>query len=224
MVKINFIIFILLFFLSNVYGQVIAVSDSVVFSGVVINAQTSETMSNVTCRYGLNKGTVSDIDGYFKINTQRGDSVVFTFVGFKPCEVVIPDTLFEHEYMIGVFMSPDTLQLSEVLIIRRWGETRRQNLINARNNMLGILKQAYAPTKNMDADMNQRMIINEYARSVEMKGHVDVRAGVGTQSIDAYKRLRMMKRVREQKEWLNPGEVDLLKKLYYLEKKKKENN
>ena len=55
---------------------------------------------------------------------------------------------------------------------------QRQNLINARNNMTGILKQAYAPVDYMDADMNQRMMLNEYARSVEMKGHVDVGIGV----------------------------------------------
>ena len=76
----------------------------------------------------------------------------------------------------------------------------------------------------MDADMNQKMVINEYARSVEMKGHVDVRLGVGTESLDAYRWLRAQKRVREKKEWLNPGEIDLLKKLYYLEKKKNQDN
>ena len=50
----------------------------------------------------------------------------------------MPDTLLEDRYMMGVFLSPDTLQLSEALILRRWGEVQRQNLINARNNMTGI--------------------------------------------------------------------------------------
>ena len=150
--------------------------------------------------------------------------IEFTFVGYKPCTVVMPDTLLEDRYMMGVFLSPDTLQLSEALILRRWGEVQRQNLINARNNMTGILKQAYAPVDYMDADMNQRMMLNEYARSVEMKGHVDVGIGVGTQSVDAYKMLRMRRRVKNQKEWLNPNEIDLLKKIYYLKKKEKQDN
>lgn len=224
MVKISFTIFTLLFLVSGLHGQMLSVSDSVLFSGVVINTQTSETLPNVTCRYGGDKGTLSDADGCFRIRTRRGDTILFTYVGFKPCSVVIPDTLFEREYMVGVFMSPDTLQLSEVLIMRRWGATRQQNLVNARNNMRGILNQAYSPSRSMDADMNQRMMINEYARSVEMKGHVDVRVGVGTQSVEAYKKLRMQKRVKEKEEWLNPGEIDLLKKLYYLEKKEKQDN
>lgn len=224
MVKISFTIFILCFLISGLYGQFAVIPDSVVFSGVVINSGNAETLPNVTCRYGPGKGTLSDTDGCFRIRTHRGDTVLFTYVGFKPYMIVIPDTLFEREYMVGVFMSPDTLLLSEALIIRRWGETGRQNLVNARNNMNGILRQAYTPVQNMDAGMNQRMMINDYARSVEMKGHVDVRVGVGTQSVEAYKLLRMQKRVKEKKEWLNPGEVDLLKKIYYLEKKQKPDN
>ena len=162
--------------------------------------------------------------GCFVLKIGRKDTVRFTFVGYKPCTVVMPDTLLEDRYMMGVFLSPDTLQLSEALIFRRWGEVQRQNLINAGNNMTGILKQAYAPVDYMDADMNQRMMLNEYARSVEMKGHVDVGIGVGTQSVDAYKMLRMRRRVKNQKEWLNPNEIDLLKKIYYLKKKEKQDN
>ena len=161
------------------------------------------------------------------------DVLLFSEINCKPgsgrwlhamASYFTPDTLLEDRYMMGVFLSPDTLQLSEALILRRWGEVQRQNLINARNNMTGILKQAYAPVDYMDADMNQRMMLNEYARSVEMKGHVDVGIGVGTQSVDAYKMLRMRRRVKNQKEWLNPNEIDLLKKIYYLKKKEKQDN
>ena len=224
MVKINFIILLLLWSLPGLYGQVLARSDSLVFSGIVLDAETSQPLINVTCRYGKLQGVLSDDEGCFRIRTARGDTILFTYVGYKPCRVVVPDTLRENEYMAGIFMSPDTLLLSEAVIVRRWGSARRQNLINARNNMNGILKQAYSPTREMDADMNPKMVINEYARSVEMKGHVDVRLGVGTESLDAYRWLRAQKRVREKKEWLNPGEIDLLKKLYYLEKKKNQDN
>ena len=218
MVKINFIVLFFIFLSPIVCAQRVVVSDSVVFSGVVFDTQDSQTLPNVTCRYGEGKATISDQMGCFVLKIGRKDTVRFTFVGYKPCTVVMPDTLLEDRYMMGVFLSPDTLQLSEALILRRWGEVQRQNLINARNNMTGILKQAYAPVDYMDADMNQRMMLNEYARSVEMKGHVDVGIGVGTQSVDAYKMLRMRRRVKNQKEWLNPNEIDLLKKIYYLKK------
>ena len=209
MVKINFIVLFFIFLSPIVCAQRVVVSDSVVFSGVVFDTQDSQTLPNVTCRYGEGKATISDQMGCFVLKIGRKDTVRFTFVGYKPCTVVMPDTLLEDRYMMGVFLSPDTLQLSEALILRRWGEVQRQNLINARNNMTGILKQAYAPVDYMD---------------VEMKGHVDVGIGVGTQSVDAYKMLRMRRRVKNQKEWLNPNEIDLLKKIYYLKKKEKQDN
>lgn len=222
MMKINFIVLFFIFFYQLLVAQRVVVSDSVVFSGVVFDSEDSQILPNVTCRYGEGKATISDPMGGFVLKIGRRDTVRFTFVGYKPCTVVMSDTLLEDRYMMGVFLSPDTIQLSEVLILRHWGEVQKQNLINARNNMTGILKQAYAPVDYMDAGMNQRMILNEYARSVEMKGHVNIGVGVGTQSVDAYKMFRIKRRVKNQKEWLNPNEIDLLKKLYYLEKKEKQ--
>lgn len=220
--KISFSLFILLALCQSVFAQMTLLPDSLTFSGVVFDAESSTTLPDVTCRYGKG-GTLSDSEGCFHILVRRGDTVRFSYVGFKMATVVIPDTLTGNEYLLGVFMTPDTLQLSEVLILRRWRESHRQNLINARNNMTGILKQAYTPVKEMDADMNQQMMINDYARSVEMRGHVDVKAGVGTQSLEAFRKLRLQKRIKEEKILLNPGEIDLLKKLYYLEKKEKQN-
>ena len=80
------------------------------------------------------------------------------------------------------------------------------------------MQRAYDPTRPMDADMNQRMMIEEYAREVEMKGHVDVGFGVGTHSLDALRLLRLQKKQKENREYLLPMEVDLLKRIYYLEK------
>ncbi len=224
MVKISFIILICSVFFSAAFGQIITVSDSVTFSGIVIDGRTNEGLSDVHCRYGRTRGVVSDEQGRFRLRTQRGDSVVFTYVGFKPCVVVIPDSLYEHEYILGVFMTPDTLLLSEAFILRRGHDAWRQNMINLRNNMSGILNQAFAPVKNMDAVQNQQMMINQQARAIEMKGHVDVSVGVGTQSLDVWRLQKLRKRLDEKANWLNPDEIGLLKKLYYLEKKKKPDN
>lgn len=204
-------------------AQRIILSDTILFSGIIMNAETDEPMGDVTCRRG-NSGTVSTTAGLFTLNARRGDTVCFSYVGFKSYVVVVPDSLIEPEYIIGVFMSPDTIHLSEAVIIRRYGDSRRQNLMHVRNNLTGIGNQAYAPAKNMDAAMNQRMMINKYARSVEMRGHVDVGLGVGTQSLDAYKQLRLQKKMQNQQRWLEWGEIDLLKKIYYIEKRRNENN
>lgn len=222
MVKIKFIILWICLWAGGVSAQRVFVADTITFSGIIINAETDRPMSDVTCHHG-NRGTLSNSDGLFMIRVRRQDTVSFTYVGFKPYVVVVPDSLTDKEYMLGIFMTPDTLMLSEAIIVRRFGEERRQKLMYARNNMAGVMKQAYAPVKEMDADMNQRMMVNQYARSVEMRGHVDVGLAVGTQSISAYKQLRFQKKIKDQEIWLDPGEVDLLKKIYYIEKRKNEN-
>ena len=223
MVKISLVVFgLFLFFLSG-QGQVITVADSIVFSGIVINASTNEGLADVHCRHGKG-GCVSDAEGFFRLTTRRGDTVAFTYVGFRPCVVVVPDSLYERDYILGVFMSPDTLLLPEAVIVRREQDAWRRDMLALRNNMSGILQQAFAPVKEMDAGMNQRMMIDNYARSIEMKGHVDARFGVGTQSLDAVRLLKLRKKLDGKKEWLNLEEVDMLKKIYYMEKSKKMDN
>ena len=222
---ISFLLLLLISWDKVCSGQIIARPDSVFFSGVIIHTETERGLSQVHCRYGDGKVTVSASDGSFRLKTYRGDTVTFTHVGFKSCRVIIPDTLFQKEYLLGVFMSPDTTLLAEVLILKREQTEWRQNMMAVQKNMSGVLKHALAPVEEMDADMNQRMMINQYARSVEMKGHVDVGLGVGTQSLNMYHLLRLRKRLEHQeKSWLSVGEIDLLKKIYYLEKNRKLKN
>ena len=88
MVKINFIVLFFIFLSPIVCAQRVVVSDSVVFSGVVFDTQDSQTLPNVTCRYGEGKATISDQMGCFVLKIGRKDTVRFTFVGYKPCTVV----------------------------------------------------------------------------------------------------------------------------------------
>ena len=85
MVKINFIVLFFIFLSPIVCAQRVVVSDSVVFSGVVFDTQDSQTLPNVTCRYGEGKATISDQMGCFVLKIGRKDTVRFTFVGYKPC-------------------------------------------------------------------------------------------------------------------------------------------
>lgn len=214
----NILFLLLLTGVSGAYAQILSVSDTLLFSGVVFHHGTGEPLADVHCRWGEGEGCLSRSDGSFNMRLHRGDTVWFTYVGFRPCRVVVPDTLREQAYMLGVFLSPDTLELSEVLIVRRWQDTRRRDFLQAQRNMRGIMQRAYDPTRPMDADMNQRMMIEEYARGVEMKGHVDVGFGVGTHSLDALRLLRLQKKGKEEREYLLPLEVDLLKRIFYSEK------
>lgn len=223
MVEIKFVIFFICIWVGGVNAQRVYRTDTIAFSGIIINTETNLPLPDVTCRLGR-VGTVSNKAGQFAMRAGRGDSVQFSHVGFAPYTIVVPDSLVEPEYILGIFMSPDTIVLAEVIIIRRFGESQRQKMMYARNNMSGVLKQAYAPVKGMDAAMNQQMMINKYARSVEMRGHVDVGLGIGTQSLDAYKKLQLQKKKTGEQVWLENKEIDLLIYIYNTEKRKNQNN
>ena len=71
----------------------------------------------------------------------------------------------------------------------------------------------------MDQEMNRRMMIEDFARKVEMKGMVDVKLGIGTQSITALQGLMRARRQAERGKVINIEEIDLLKKIFYIEKR-----
>ena len=52
----------------------------------------------------------------------------------------------------------------------------------------------------MDQEMNRRMMIEDFARKVEMKGMVDVKLGIGTQSITSITRIVRARRQAERGE------------------------
>lgn len=203
-------------------AQNIVRPDTIRFDGVVLNEATGDPLTDVTCLYGK-KGAITGASGGFALHVAPGDTVRFSYVGFRPYIFAVPDTLYKSEYIMAVFLVSDTVALSEALVLQRFENTKMRNLMNLRNNMAGIIKSAYDPNRPMDADMNQRMLVDEFARGIEMKGMVDVRLGVGTHSLEALKNLKLYKKIENQDAFLETDEVNLLKKIYYVEKKEKRN-
>jgi hypothetical protein len=106
----------------NVFGQktdkrVFAVQ----FSGVVVtqNDDTGEAIplpyTNVYIK-GTRRGTVSGLDGFFSIVALRGDTIKFSYVGYKTIEYVIPDTLKNHFYSVYQIMTQNDVLLPETVI------------------------------------------------------------------------------------------------------------
>jgi len=189
------------------------------FSGVVLNNETTEPVPGVNCRLGLAVST-TDGAGRFALNTQAGDTIFFTHIGMQPYQVVVPDTLSGGEYILAVFMSSDTLLLPEVVVVPRFAQSSRQYRMNARNNMAGVRQEAFSPALPMTQRENQQRILDEFAASTN-KGHVDVKLGVGLESYRVLQDMRKAKKVREDTpDLLNREEIDLIKMLFSLERKK----
>ncbi|HHH53864.1 MAG TPA: carboxypeptidase-like regulatory domain-containing protein [Bacteroidetes bacterium] len=94
---------------------------AVQFSGVVVTQDdiTGEAIplpyTNIYVKR-TSRGTVSGLDGFFSIVALRGDTIKFSFVGYKPVEYVIPDTLNSHFYSVYQIMSRDDVLLPETVI------------------------------------------------------------------------------------------------------------
>lgn len=65
---------------------------------------------------GVDRGTITDKDGFFSIPARAGDSIQFSFLGFKKEVLYVPDTLAKSAYLSRVVMERDTTLLEEVTL------------------------------------------------------------------------------------------------------------
>lgn len=91
--------------------------DLIQFSGVVI---TGDSLSPVPFTNVLieqsNRGTMTDYYGYFSFVAQKGDSILFSAVGFQRSRYVIPDSLESNKYSLIQIMVQDTIQLQPAVV------------------------------------------------------------------------------------------------------------
>ena len=219
------LLFFFIFFCLGVQGQS-QDKGNVFVTGVVCDRDSLQTLPEAIFRLGKEVRGV-DKQGRFSLNVHVGDTLRFSHIGYSPLEVIISDSLKGNDFLLGVFMVRDTVLLSEVLILPRFltGDYKSNAfLLNAQNNLNQAIHAASKPVKAMDQEMNRRMMIEDFARKVEMKGLVDVKLGVGTQSLSALKGLKRARRQAERGKVIEVKEIDLLKKIFYIEKREKSDN
>jgi hypothetical protein len=91
--------------------------DLIQFSGVVITGDSLNPVpfTNVLIEQS-GRGTMTDYYGYFSFVAQKGDSVLFSAVGFERESYVIPDSLEDNKYSLIQIMNSDTVQLRETVV------------------------------------------------------------------------------------------------------------
>jgi len=218
MKKISSLLFFV-FILNASYAQMQPQAEEVRFSGIVFDSGTTRPLANVNCRRG-GMLTTTDLTGRFAMNTAAGDTIYFTHIGYRPYEVVVPDSLPGDEYILAVFVTSDTVHLPEVVVRRRYGEQTRQYRMNAKNNMAGLERDAFSPQLEWTPEQNQKRVLDDFAASTN-KGHVDVKLGVGLESLRVYQQLRRARKFQNEPEPLRQEEVDLLKMIFSVDRKEK---
>lgn len=106
----------LFFFVTSAQAQT-KDSTLIQLSGVVITDKQLDplpftTVFDLTSR----RGVITDYYGYFSFVVFPGDTLLFSYYGYKTSSFVVPDTLTENSYNIIHIMNQDTVNLPEIAV------------------------------------------------------------------------------------------------------------
>ncbi|MFC5409044.1 carboxypeptidase-like regulatory domain-containing protein [Larkinella bovis] len=146
----------------------------IMFTGIITAGKTSEPLPEAYISIPrAGRGVLSNTIGYFAIPVLPGDSVVFSYVGFKKQYHIIPRRLTETSYSAVVAMQEDVQMLTEVKVypypteelfkqafvnMKLPDERERANL--ARNTSAESMQRLAALTP-MSAAANYRYYLNQ---------------------------------------------------------------
>lgn len=110
----------LLVFLSGILMSVQAFSQSITVNGVVKD-KTGEAVigANIVVK-GTTNGTITDFDGNFTLQANKGDIIVFSFIGYKSQELPATEQM-------SVVLTDDTQLLEDVVVIG-YGSVKKSDL------------------------------------------------------------------------------------------------
>lgn len=92
-------------------------SDLVQLSGFVVTHDSTKVLPYVSIRVnGSNRGSYSDMGGYFSIVVKKSDYIVFTSIGLRPVEFKVPNQTNGYKVNTVIPMSEDTFYLPEAVI------------------------------------------------------------------------------------------------------------
>ncbi|KAA6441589.1 carboxypeptidase-like regulatory domain-containing protein [Dyadobacter flavalbus] len=99
----------------NLYAQ--GEQKAIIFSGVVVGGKTTERLPGATIFIvNAGRGTLAKSDGSFTIPVFPGDSIIFSYVGFKKQYHVVPRSYNSDIYSAIVALREDVVTLSGVTI------------------------------------------------------------------------------------------------------------
>jgi len=93
-------------------------------SGVISDATGSIPGVSIVVK-GTTIGTVSDFDGMYNINANKGDVLIFSYIGYTSKEIIV-----ESSNIINVTLKADLLKLDEVVVVG-YGNLKKSDLTAA---------------------------------------------------------------------------------------------
>ena len=111
-----FLCLVLLF--SSIFAEAQQNDDDLMqLSGFTVSFDSTKVLPYVSVRInGRNKGTYSDMGGYFSLVVKKSDRILFTAIGLRPIEYKIPSDIEGSKMNVIIPMSDDTFYLPETII------------------------------------------------------------------------------------------------------------
>jgi iron complex outermembrane receptor protein len=117
-VKLRMVMFLLSFALLQT-----AVAQQKTITGKVSAEETGEPLIGVTIAVkGTTMGTITNIDGQYTISATKGQTLVFSFVGYQSAEAYVGD-----QAVINMVLSQSTEDLGEVVVIG-YGQVKKKDV------------------------------------------------------------------------------------------------
>ncbi len=86
-------------------------------SGVVVSEQDLTPMPYITVYdKSIGRGVFADYYGYFSMVSFPGDTLYFSYYGYKTSTYIVPDSLKDNRYSIIHMLQQDTINLPEVTV------------------------------------------------------------------------------------------------------------
>ena len=148
--------------------------DLIQFSGVIVESDSLRPIpyTKVIIK-SSGRGTISDYYGYFSFVAQKKDTIIFSSLGYKRAQYIIPDTLSGGKYSLIQVMRYDTI-IMPTTNIYPW-PTREQfkevflntnvpddDLARAKKNLDREEMREQYETMPMDGSMNYKSTMQNY--------------------------------------------------------------
>jgi hypothetical protein len=156
----------------------------ITFSGLVIDSQTKEPLPGAYITIPrAGRGTLSNSKGYFVLGVFPGDTVIFSYLGFKKQFHVIPKKA-EIDYSVFVELQVDSKMLKEVKVYPFSTEEEfKQALVDMKlpdDRERRILEETYSPENiakmasvhGMSSDANYRYANSQFLKQIESRGQI----------------------------------------------------
>lgn len=184
MQRFRLILFLSLFTAGSAYSQVLKPGNAgLLFHGAVFDASSFKPLTGSHIIINSLPVTLSDEEGRFAFRVFSGDTVVFTRLGYKPVVLNISDTLSGKEYVSGIYMHADTIEIEEVVIMPRYSGLRSEmftsrpesniRIENARYNLeVSSYQGRMGISKLGDPSTNYEVLRNQQKSEAYTKGQI----------------------------------------------------